>query len=85
MPTSRNEPLESAPGVDFDRLTLRDALDLAILVEEEARDRYQELASQLIIHHTPAAAAFFTKMVGIEEAPGAAVCQRTELRRPAVW
>jgi len=34
--------------IDFAKLDLRDALDLAILIEEEARDRYQE----------------FTKLVG---------------------
>ncbi|MBS1150864.1 MAG: Rubrerythrin [Myxococcaceae bacterium] len=54
-------------GIDYDRLTLKDAFDLAILVEEEARDRYEELAAQLTLHHTPAAAGFFTKMTGIEE------------------
>ena len=26
-------------GIDFERITLRDALDLAVLIEEEARDR----------------------------------------------
>lgn len=30
------------PAIDFRSLDLRDALDLAILVEEEARDRYEE-------------------------------------------
>jgi rubrerythrin len=54
-------------GIDFDQLTLKDALDLAILIEEEARDRYEELAAQLILHHTPAAASFFTKMTKVEE------------------
>ena len=32
--------------LDFDRLDLRDALDLAILIEEEANERYWELADQ---------------------------------------
>jgi rubrerythrin len=54
-------------GIDFATLSLRDALDLAVLVEEEARDRYEELAAQLIVHHTPQAAAFFTRMMRIEE------------------
>lgn len=54
-------------GIDFTNLSLRDALDLAVLVEEEARDRYEELAEQLRVHHTPDAAAFFAKMVRIEE------------------
>lgn len=55
------------PGIDFALLSLRDALDLAVLIEEEARDRYEELAAQLILHRTPAAAAFFLRMVKIEE------------------
>jgi rubrerythrin len=54
-------------GIDFTTLSLRDALDLAVLIEEEARDRYEELAEQLRVHHTPDAAAFFAKMVRIEE------------------
>ena len=58
MPTS---------GLDFSKLTLRDALDLALLVEEEERDRYEEFAEQLTAHHTPEAAAFFRKMARVEE------------------
>lgn len=54
-------------GLDFAKLSLRDALDLAVLVEEEARDRYRELAEQLTLHHTPEAAAFFGRMARIEE------------------
>lgn len=54
-------------GIDFATLSLRDALDLAVLVEEEARDRYEELAAQLILHRTPEAAKFFTKMMRVEE------------------
>jgi rubrerythrin len=52
--------------VDFTTLSLRDALDLAILIEEEAEERYQELAHQLEAHHTGDAAAFFRTMVGNE-------------------
>lgn len=58
---------ERTPTIDFARLTLRDALDLALFVEEEARDRYEEFAEQLSVHHTPAAAQFFRKMARIEE------------------
>ncbi len=54
-------------GIDFARLTLVDALDLAVLIEEEARDRYEELADQLELHHTAEAARFFRKMVHVEE------------------
>jgi erythrin-vacuolar iron transport family protein len=54
-------------GIDFSTLTLKDALDLAVLVEEEARDRYDELAEQMTQFHTPAAGEFFSKMVRVEE------------------
>ncbi len=40
-------------GLDFAKLTLRDALDLAILVEEEAKERYGEFADQLEKHRNP--------------------------------
>ena len=58
---------QQTPSIDFAVLTLKDALDLAILIEEEARDRYEELSAQLVLHRTPGAAAFFSKMVRIEE------------------
>ncbi|HTS79897.1 MAG TPA: ferritin family protein [Myxococcaceae bacterium] len=54
-------------GIDFERLTLRDALDLAILIEEEARDRYREFSEQLAAHATPEVADFFTRMARIED------------------
>jgi erythrin-vacuolar iron transport family protein len=59
--------LPQTPAIDFESLSLRDAMDLAVLIEEEARDRYDELAAQLVLHHTPAAADFFSRMVRIEE------------------
>ena len=54
-------------GIDFAKLTLLDALDLAILIEEEARERYEEFADQMEIHHTPEAAVFFRFMSTNEE------------------
>ena len=54
-------------GIDFATISMRDALDLAVLIEEEARDRYEDLAAQLILHRTPGAAGFFTKMMRVEE------------------
>lgn len=54
-------------GIDFARLTLKDALDLAILIEAEAKERYEELADQLELHHTKEAAGFFRFMAGNEE------------------
>lgn len=49
-------------GIDFSKVTLRDALDLAILVDEEAAERYEEFAVQLQVHHTPEAATFFHRI-----------------------
>lgn len=49
-------------GLDFNKLTLCEALDLAVLVEEEAMERYGELADQLEQHRTPQAARFFRYM-----------------------
>ncbi len=63
-------------GIDFSRLSLMDAIDLAILIEEEARDRYGELADQLEVHHTADAARFFHKMVSVEELHRSALAKR---------
>lgn len=52
--------------IDFANLNLKDALDLAILIEEEAKDRYEEFVDQMVIHHTPEAAHFFRMMVDNE-------------------
>ena len=57
-------------GIDFTKLSLRDALDLAILVEEEAQERYEEFADQMIKHHTPDAARFFRFMADNEAKHG---------------
>ncbi len=53
--------------IDFESLSLKDALDLAVLIEEEARDRYVELAGQMRIHDSAAAARFFETMARMEE------------------
>ncbi len=63
-------------GIDFAGIDLRDALDLAVLIEEEARDRYEELADQMELHHTPEAARFFRFMAGNEEKHRAALADR---------
>ncbi len=69
-------------AIDFARLSLKDALDLAILVEDEARERYEEFADQLEIHHTSDAAAFFRAMMGNEIRHGAELAiQRKALFR----
>ena len=53
-------------SIDFATITLRDALDLAALVEQEARERYGELADQMDMHHNPDAAKFFRFMARVE-------------------
>ena len=59
--------MSATKGIEFARLTLREGLDLAISIEEEARDRYREFAEQLTLHHTAEAANFFARMARIEE------------------
>jgi len=63
-------------GIDIERLTLRDALDLAVLIEEEARDRYREFAEQLAAHDTPEVADFFARMARIEDRHRAELLER---------
>ena len=52
--------------IDFANLSIKDALDLAILVEEEAEERYRELADNLEFHNNKDAARFFRFMVTCE-------------------
>jgi len=60
-------------GLDFENLSLLDALDMAVLIEEEARERYAEFAHQMELHRTPDAARFFWFMEGNEEKHRAAL------------
>jgi rubrerythrin len=62
--------------VDFARLDLRDALDLATLIEEEARERYEEFAEQMEVHHTADAARFYRVMAQYEAKHGADIAAR---------
>jgi len=62
--------------VDFARLDLRDALDLATLIEEEARERYEEFADQMEVHHTADAARFYRLMAQYEAKHGADIAAR---------
>lgn len=80
--------------IDFSNLSLIDALDLAVLVEEEARDRYEELTAQMEVHHTPDAAKFFAYMATNEEKHRAALWERRHtlfagkpvaMRREMIW
>jgi rubrerythrin len=84
----------ATPSIDFANLSLVDALDLAILVEEEARDRYEELADQMAMHHTPEAERFFREMIVNESKHGADLAERRNalfpdaprrVRREMLW
>ncbi len=61
---------------DFASLDLRDALDLAILIEEEARERYEEFTDQMEVHHTAESGAFFRSMAQYEAKHGAELAKR---------
>lgn len=52
--------------IDFSNLSLRDTLDLAIAIEEEAKERYDEFSEQLDAHHNPEVAKFFRFMAANE-------------------
>ena len=80
--------------VDFARLDLKDALDLAILIEEEARERYEEFADQMEVHHTADAAGFYRFMAQNEAKHGADIAERrkalfgdapTRMSRSMLW
>ena len=63
-------------SLDLSRLSLKDALDLATLIEEEAHERYLELADQMEKHRTPEAARFFRFMAENEAKHGAELAER---------
>jgi erythrin-vacuolar iron transport family protein len=66
--------------IDFAALSLRDALDLAILIEDEAQERYEELAEQMEAYHTPEAARFFRFMSANEAKHGQELRSRRQAR-----
>jgi erythrin-vacuolar iron transport family protein len=65
--------------IDFSSLSLKDALDLAILIEEEAKERYREFVDQMTVHHNPEAAAFFHEMIGNEARHEAQLFQQRQI------
>jgi len=65
--------------IDFSTLSTKDTLDLAILVEEEAKERYQEFVDQMTTHHNREAADFFRKMSGIEAKHAAVLLQQRQI------
>jgi len=66
-------------SVDFARLDLKDALDLAILIEDEAQERYEEFAEQMEVHHTADAAKFYRFMAENEAKHGAELAARRKI------
>ena len=57
--------------LDLTTLDLMDALDLAILIEQEAMERYEELTAVMREHRTEEAASFFHFMAKAEAKHGA--------------
>jgi rubrerythrin len=72
--------MSTTRGIDFTTLTLKDALDLAVLVEEEACERYGELADQMELHDTEGAARFFRFMIENEEKHRSQLAERRRER-----
>lgn len=62
--------------LDFSTLNLQDALDLAILIEKEAEERYLLFVDQLGERYPGDAADFFGKMAQYEKHHGMAVAER---------
>ena len=65
-----------APNLDYLTLTLQDALDLAILIEEEAEERYRELANLVGGRYPGDAADVFRSMVFNEQKHGRQLADR---------
>jgi len=63
-------------GLDVARLSLKDALDLAVLIEQEAQERYEELAHQMETHDSEEPARFFRFMALNEKKHGADLAAR---------
>lgn len=68
--------MEKTRAIDFATISLRDALDLAVLVEEEAAERYEEFTDQMVKHHNEEAAAFFRFMRRNEQKHGEQLAER---------
>ncbi len=69
--------------LDFNRLDLRDALDLAILIEEEAKERYEEFTKTVGGRYKGDAAEVFRRMAINEEKHGAQLGQIRDSLFPA--
>jgi rubrerythrin len=65
-----------ARTLDLSSLSLKDALDLAILIEEEAEERYQELANLVGGRYTGDASDVFRSMAFNEHTHGRQLSER---------
>jgi rubrerythrin len=65
-----------AQKIDFAKLTLKDALDLAILIEEEAKERYEQFAKLVGGRYKGDADDVFRTMAGYEAKHGAELSAR---------
>lgn len=73
--------MEKTRSIDFATISLKDALDLAELVEDEANERYSEFVDQMVLHHNAEAARFF-RFMSENEAKHA---ERLKTRRKALF
>ncbi|MBL7671470.1 MAG: ferritin family protein [Bdellovibrionaceae bacterium] len=62
--------------IDFAKLTLMDALDIAVLIEHEAAERYLEFAELIGDRYRGDAGDFFKEMAGYEVLHGESLAQR---------
>jgi rubrerythrin len=65
--------------LDFSTLNLQDALDMAVLIEKEAEDRYLMFAEHLGQRYPGDAANFFTMMARNEQRHGVEITERRRL------
>lgn len=65
--------------LDFATLNLQDALDIAVLIEKEAEDRYLLFADQLGQRYPGDAANFFNMMARNEKLHGSEIAERRRL------
>ena len=65
--------------LDFSTLNLQDALDMAVLIEKEAEDRYLLFADQIGHRYPGDAANFFTMMAGNEQRHGVEISEQRRL------
>jgi erythrin-vacuolar iron transport family protein len=67
---------ETLQGIEFEKLTAKDALDLAILIEEEAHERYLLLARHVGGRYAGDASDAFRTMAVAEAKHGTELAQR---------